>query len=87
MKTEQFKVVMVSKNTNSFGLYGVVLLAKSGTAFEVGMNSLSVPKRDEILTCDLSDNNKLTGIRGRSYEIPQKLPSAPPHAIKEVWGE
>lgn len=36
MKTKIFQIVAVSSNTNSFGLHGVVIVARDGLAFEFG---------------------------------------------------
>lgn len=34
MNTKLFQIVAVSSNTNSFGLYGVVIVARDGLSFE-----------------------------------------------------
>ena len=82
---EKFKIVSVSSNTNSFGLHGVVILAKSGTAFEIGMGSINNPTKGAELFCKISEQGNLLEIQGKSYEIPRKLPNAPKEVIAEVF--
>ena len=36
MKNKMFQVIGVSSNANSFGLHGIMLVAKDGTAIEAG---------------------------------------------------
>jgi hypothetical protein len=82
---EQFKVVNVSNNTNSFGLYGVVILAKSGKAFEIGVGSLYKPKAGQMLNATLTESGNLDNIEGISYEIPRMLEDAPQYVVDEVY--
>lgn len=87
----QFKVISVSSNTNSFGLRGVIITDRSGLAFEVGMNYLSIGEGDnelktgKTLNVELTVNNNLSSIPGRSYEIPRKLPIVPDKVLKVLF--
>jgi hypothetical protein len=80
----QFKVVSVSSNTNSFGLYGVIMVAKDGTAYEVGINYLGKPNKGQVLNAAVSENGNLVSLEV-GYEIPRKLPTAPQKVVKEIW--
>jgi hypothetical protein len=84
---ENFKVAAISDNANSFGLYGVVILSKSGNAFEIGCNSLSKPKVRQTLKATLTESGYLENIEGLSYEIPRKLQKPPQAVIDEVFAK
>lgn len=71
----QFKVVSVSENTNSFGLHGVIICDKSGLAFEVGIGQMFCPKKDAIISGQVTAAGNLSSLQGITYEIPRKLPS------------
>ena len=80
-QAKQFKVAAISDNTNSFGLYGVVLVARDGQAFEVGTTSLWPHGQVLSLTAEGTSFN----FAEHGIEIPRALPAAPPKVIKEVW--
>jgi len=86
---KEFKVVSVSSNTNSFGLYGVIMIARDGEAMEIAVGNLYKPKIGDILIKDiiLAGNGKLISytFRGISYELPRNLPEAPKEVVREVW--
>ena len=85
-QTKQFKVAAVSDNTNSFGLYGVVLVARDGQAFEVGKSgygSTPVWPCGTVLTLEVQDGN--INFAAHGIEIPRQLPAAPPRHIKALW--
>ena len=73
----EFRVVAVSIDRNSFGLRGVVLMAKTGTTFQVASNDLHLPAVGQILDVPL-----VSGIGPHfgklGFEIPERLPVAPP---------
>ena len=52
--TEKFKVVAVSSNTNSFGLYQCVMVSKSGKGYKACASYLSIPKQGDILLIKLT---------------------------------
>ena len=87
MKTNRikaFKVGSVSSNTNSFGLYGMILVGRDGEAWQVGANSINVRRKGTVLAISI------VGRRGRDFahlgfEIPEKLPTTPPGVVDEVW--
>ncbi len=76
---EQFKVTGISKNANSFGLHGVIIVAKSGTAYQLGVNTTyNKINCGDLLDCTMSAKNNLLSVAGINYEIPTKLPSMSP---------
>ena len=81
---KKFKVVTRSTNHNSFGLYGVVLVAADGTAFEVGANSVNLPAKDAVLEVVKQDGRYLWEKFG--FEIPRQLAPMPPEAVLQLWG-
>lgn len=82
---DQYKVVSVSSNTNSFGLYGMILMNKKGEAYQVGANSMYVPKKGNILNVPINNEGKPKWA-SMGYEIPESKGIAPQEVIKEVWG-
>jgi hypothetical protein len=82
---KEFKVVAVSGNRNSFGLRGVVLVARDGQSYEVGSNDLHLPKEGDVLAVPTRPGTGLDwGSLG--FEIPMKLdPPAPPEVVRQVW--
>lgn len=65
-------VVAVSKNTNSFGLHSIILLAKDGRGWQL-LKSSELPKAGDDLTFEIV-NGKLALPRFHSYECPTELP-------------
>ena len=82
-KIKRFKVAAVSSNANSFGLKGVVVIAKNGEAFEVGANTLSMPKEGQVLGVPV-EGGSLNWAR-LGFEIPRELERAPRKVVKQVW--
>jgi len=82
--SKQFKVVAVSTNTNSFGLRGMVLMAKDGEAWQVGANDINIKKKGDIVTLEMDSVDVIFANLG--FEIPVKLLNAPESVINEVWG-
>ncbi len=78
-----FKVASVSSNRNSFGLFGMILVAQDGEAWEVAANDVYVLKKgDHVLVSDDRDWS------AHGYEIPRQLkPDAPPAVVRQVWGK
>lgn len=101
MTTKLFQIVAVSSNTNSFGLNGVVIVARDGLAFEFGTcniySKLAVGQHAEL---SLVPENELSNdsvacfdwstIRLRTgerftVEIPRALPECPKKVVKTFW--
>ena len=88
MHTVKFKVVTISQNRNSFGLYGVIIIDRDGHAWQIGVNYINLPKKGDVVNAWVSSKtNDLYRIAEISYEIPQQLDKAPPPVVKEVWSE
>jgi hypothetical protein len=80
---KQFKVVAVSENTNSFGLFGVVLVAKDGKAFQAGHSGFLVPSQGSDVLVEVREDGLNWARAG--FEIPEELKSAPTEVVNEVW--
>lgn len=83
-KTKAFTVASVSENRNSFGLTGMILMARDGEAWEVGASHLYVKAKGDII------NVPVVGKTGRNFasmgfEIPTRLPDASAGVVGEVW--
>lgn len=85
--TQSFRVVAVSDNTNAFGLYGVVLVARDGEAWQVGLNHLRVQSfsRGSDVTIRVNGPERLWHEIGA--EIPERIEDAPKEVLEEVYGE
>lgn len=73
--SQDFKIVAVSSNTNSFGLKQMIMVAKDGTAFKGCFNSLNVKNKGETITAEY--NTIHFGDRVYSFpggELVEKLP-------------
>ena len=86
-KAKHFIVVTVSKNTNSFGLRGMILMARDGEAWQVGANHLHVKKAGDLVRVPASAGPvREASWVALGYEIPHRLKRAPQHVAAEVWG-
>ncbi len=83
-KTKAFKVAAISSNRNGFGLRGVVILAKDGTAWEFGSSDYHLPTRFSTIRLPEDEDGSSFALLG--WEIPEKLPKAPRKVVREVWG-
>jgi len=85
--SKDFKVVAVSKNANSFGLYGHVLVAKDGEGWEVGRSrgAWNKPWDQGSTVTVLTDEKGRPDWSRMSVEIPRQLPDAPPDVVSEIW--
>jgi hypothetical protein len=81
---KHFMVVAASKNTNSFGLRGMVLMARNGEAWQVAANHMNVRKQGDLLRVPVRGGDP--DWAGLGYETPKKLPTAPANVAAEVWG-
>jgi hypothetical protein len=78
----QFKVVAISSNTNSFGLHNVVLMSKSGEAWQVYSSDFHLPTRGQVFDFP---NQNIGELVSHGWECPTQLPKAPKEVVKEVW--
>lgn len=77
-----FKVAAVSSNRNSFGLRSMVVVAQDGEAYRVLSNDLHIKREREVLLVERHDGR--WNFAALSYEVPEKLPTAPPDVVKEL---
>lgn len=81
---DEFKVVSISSNTNSFGLRGVVFISRSGKAWQVGASALHVPKRGQVFSFP---EGKEPPFAKWGFEIPERLsPDPPKEVMQDIWG-
>src|ERR1035437_3586251 len=65
---KQFKVVSVSSNRNSFGLSGMILMGRDGTAWQVGANTLNLCRKGDIVNVPIFGRRTVNHDRpGRSW--------------------
>lgn len=84
--TIEFKVVSVSENTNAFGLRGYVLVARDGTAFEVGRSDCPGPRWVKGQTVMAFRNDAGLDWALLGIEIPHEMSRCPASVLSEVWG-
>lgn len=85
--TKEFKVAAVSLNTNSFGLHGVIVIARDGEAWD-----LPVPAGFHLQEWPVGRAVKLsvqngfpTPKPGAYFEVASRREDAPPKVIELVW--
>ena len=80
-----FKVATLSSNRNSFGLRGMILIARDGEAWEVATNDLNAKPKGTLFVVATDNENRDWSKYG--FEIPRRLkPDAPAGVVKEIWG-
>lgn len=84
--TKNFKCISVSENTNSFGLHGVILMARDGETWEVAMNGLNKPAKGKVLNVPVDENGRAQMWR-MNCEIPSRLTDTPKSVVKSAWGK
>lgn len=92
--TKTFRIVSVSKNANAFCLHGHVLVARDGTAFEVGRSRGSwheewnVGKEINVPFSSLMHPHEPKELNWAQVEceIPRELPACPANVLKEIFG-
>lgn len=88
--TKEFKVFGVSSNTNSFGLTGVIIVAKDGETWEGGVSQLHVPKKGD--TIKLVYTEVAQGQLAKypqfpsGWEIPERHKDAPAVVLQQLFG-
>lgn len=87
--SNKFKVCAVSSNTNSFGLYQFVIIARNGEAYKAHASYYNVPKKgDELFVPIITDKEgNVVGhnLSKLGYEMPSKLDKAPKEVVNECW--
>jgi len=86
-----FRVAMVSSNTNSFGLYQMIVMSKKGEAYKTHASMYNVKKVGEdinlIVTTKQNEkgNDVVTSSYFRGCEMTVKLPKVPKEVLNEVF--
>lgn len=80
----EFKVAAISSNTNAFGLYGCILVARDGTVYEVASNNLNLPEKGKTVRVKVEAGTPAFHKKG--WEVPTRKPDAPAAVVKEIWG-
>lgn len=86
-----FIVAAVSKNTNSFGLYSVIMIARCGTVFQVLQNSLNKLTEGEVknIITKCNDEGEVLSydftMSLMGAECPTRLKNAPRDVVAEAW--
>ena len=98
---KRFRLMDISRSMNSFGLYGCILVAEDGEAWEVGSNDVNCPQRGkdylvpqptpayfahEDAECHTQDEVTARQFSRCGWEIPRRLtPNAPQTVIDIAW--
>ena len=85
--TRDFKVIAKSENTNSFGLYQMVVLAKNGMAYKTCASMYNVKNEGDIIQqiFMLNKEGNEVGHLFKGCELTEKIESPPEDVIKETW--
>jgi hypothetical protein len=92
MQETLLRVAIISANTNTFGLCGVILIAQDGRVWELGVSACSNTSPDPQLVVGatykamVTDSHIYQGSLPFTFEIPKFLGIAPAGAVKAVWG-
>ena len=77
----EYKVVAVSENRNEFGLRGIVVIGKDGSAWQFGSNDNNLPEEGHIFSFFGEPSWSSLG-----FEIPERLsPDPPPELVNRIW--
>ena len=79
----EFKVVAVSSNTNSFGLYQLILLSRSGEAFSACKSD--PPPQGTTVSIPVGADGMISSSTAFHFEIPHKLGDAEQHVVDKLW--
>ena len=89
-----FRVASVSSNTNAFGLYGAVLVSRTGLAIELALNSLNLKPKGTFVRVPLSRRGQCTQISLANAaasvlhgEIQRTLGKAPQAVADEIFND
>lgn len=85
--TRDFKVVAKSDNTNSFGLYQMIVVAKDGKAYCTHASMYHVKERGEILPqrFNMDKDGIETGHHFIGCELTTKEKDCPKDVVANIW--
>lgn len=84
----EFKVVAVSENTNSFGLYQMILVSKCGKAFKSHASMYNVKPQNSIISGDVVLNwqtEKIISCTFRGHEMTTQIEAPDQETINKIW--
>ena len=84
-QAKDFKVAARSDTQNSFGLWGMVLVARDGEAWEVATNDINAKPNGTVISVPLDESGE-ANFAALGYEIPARLPPPPAKIISSIWG-
>jgi hypothetical protein len=88
---KQFKVALVSSNTNSFGLKNHILIARDGTAYSACKTAQFAHQKGDIVEIECTTPGNFFNFSKAGFELPQNMEltnGKPSQAlINEIWGE
>lgn len=84
---KEFRVLAKSSNTNSFGLYQMILASKDGEAYKTHAGSLYAKEFGEVVmqTIKYADDGKVISADFIGTEMTTKLPQAPKGVLNELY--
>lgn len=82
-----FRVAAVSKNTNSFGLKQMVMIARNGMAYKACFNYLNVKEKGEDIIGHTTSNDSGEVIRCEftGGELVERIDDAPEEVVTAVY--
>ncbi len=89
MYTKEFKVVAKSQNTNSFGLFQMIVVAKDGEAYKTHASQYNAKEQGESVYQKYSIDPKTEKKRNAyfsGHEMTTKIDDCPKNVVKEIWG-
>ena len=85
---KEFKVVAVSTNTNSFGLYQMIVMARDGQTYKTCANQYNVSKQGDIIRMKKHihpASGRLISESFDNHELTEQVSPADDEIINDVW--
>ncbi len=85
--SKEFKVAAKSSNTNSFGLYQMILVSKDGDAYKSHASMYNAKEVGSVIkqTIVFNEDNVVKHEYFIGHELTTKLPRPDRDTIKEIW--
>lgn len=87
---EAFKVAAKSSNTNSFGLYQMIVISRQGEVFKTHASMYNVKEIGEVINMHFNLNDDTGEVSNRHFigtEMTSKLPNAPQNVVDELFND
>lgn len=83
---KKFKVASVSVNTNSFGLYSIILVARDGECWQGCRSNLVNPlKKGDVVELMFDSHSMGYNWAAYGFEIPEAMVDMPAMLVSELW--